>query len=207
MVKIEEIPVNQYVPDFDTEVHTYGKDGLKHMYLDMLLIREFESMLNAIKTQGAYEGIAYTHKGPAHLSMGQESAAVGQSAVLDTDDFLFGSHRSHGEILAKCFSAVHTLDEDALLDVMQSFLDGACLKVVEQGHQGSVKDLATDYVLYGTLAETFAREYGFNKGLGGSMHAFFPPFGSMPNNAIVGGSGDICSGRRCSNGLTASRGL
>jgi 2-oxoisovalerate dehydrogenase E1 component len=26
------------------------------------------------------------------------------------------------------------------------------------------------------------------------MHAFFIPFGSMPNNAIVGGSGDICVG-------------
>ena len=50
------------------------------------------------------------------------------------------------------------------------------------------------YVVYGTLAEIFAREQGFNKGLGGSMHAFFPPFGSMPNNAIVGGSGDICVG-------------
>ena len=26
------------------------------------------------------------------------------------------------------------------------------------------------------------------------MHAFFPPFGVMPNNAIVGGSGDIAVG-------------
>jgi len=30
--------------------------------------------------------------------------------------------------------------------------------------------------------------------LGGSMHAFFTPFGSMPNNAIVGGSADISVG-------------
>ena len=30
--------------------------------------------------------------------------------------------------------------------------------------------------------------------MGGSMHAFFPPFGIMPNNAIVGGSGDIAVG-------------
>ena len=49
-------------------------------------------------------------------------------------------------------------------------------------------------MLYGTLAEIFARETGFNKGLGGSMHAFFPPFGIYPNNAIVGGSGDIAVG-------------
>ena len=32
------------------------------------------------------------------------------------------------------------------------------------------------------------------KGLGGSMHAFFTPFGIYPNNAIVGGSGDISVG-------------
>ncbi|MBN1158367.1 MAG: dehydrogenase, partial [Bacteroidales bacterium] len=35
---------------------------------------------------------------------------------------------------------------------------------------------------------------GFNKGLGGSMHVFFTPFGVFPNNAIVGGSGDISVG-------------
>ena len=49
-------------------------------------------------------------------------------------------------------------------------------------------------MLYGTLAEIFGRENGFNRGLGGSMHAFFTPFGSYPNNAIVGGSGDISVG-------------
>jgi 2-oxoisovalerate dehydrogenase E1 component len=57
-----------------------------------------------------------------------------------------------------------------------------------------VKDLAVDFLLYGTLAEIFARETGFNRGLGGSMHAFFTPFGVYPNNAIVGGSGDISVG-------------
>ncbi len=51
-----------------------------------------------------------------------------------------------------------------------------------------------DFALYGTLAEIFGRETGFNRGMGGSMHAFFAPFGSMPNNAIVGGSGDIAVG-------------
>lgn len=57
-----------------------------------------------------------------------------------------------------------------------------------------MNDLAIDFLLYGTLAEIFARENGFNKGLGGSMHAFFTPFGVYPNNAIVGGSGDIAVG-------------
>ena len=77
---------------------------------------------------------------------------------------------------------------------MEGYFDGQCLRVVEKDAQGSVKDLAIDYLLYGALAEIFGRETGFNKGLGGSMHAFFPPFGIYPNNAIVGGSGDISVG-------------
>ncbi len=57
-----------------------------------------------------------------------------------------------------------------------------------------MRDLAINYVLYGALSEIFGRAFGFNKGMGGSMHAFFPPFGVMPNNAIVGGSADIATG-------------
>ncbi len=193
-LKIKDIPVNQYKSDIEKETKKFGKEGLKRMYWFMVLIREFETMLDSIKKQGNYEGIEYNHRGPAHLSIGQESAAVGQCFVLDTDDFIFGSHRSHGEILAKCFSALDKLDDGKLQEIMKTYLDGDTLQVVEKGFKGEVKDLAEDYVLYGTLAEIFARKAGFNRGLGGSMHAFFIPFGSMPNNAIVGGSGDISVG-------------
>ena len=65
---------------------------------------------------------------------------------------------------------------------------------MEKGAKGGAGDLAVDFVLYGVLAEIFGRANGFNKGMGGSMHAFFAPFGSMPNNAIVGGSADIAVG-------------
>jgi 2-oxoisovalerate dehydrogenase E1 component len=80
---------------------------------------------------------------------------------------------------------------------MEGFLDGAAFKVVEQANQSqgkSVRDLAVDVLVYGALAEIFAKETGFHKGLGGSMHAFFLPFGIYPNNAIVGGSADIAVG-------------
>lgn len=194
VLKTRDIPLNQYVPDVQVEIARYGRDGLKKVYHDMLVIREFETMLDNIKRQGSYLGIEYTHAGPAHLSIGQEATAVGQALPLGVEDFIFGSHRSHGEILAKCLSAIDKLDDETLMHIMETYMDGAPLRVVEKGHQGSVKDLAIDYVLYGTLAEIFARENGFNKGLGGSMHAFFAPFGSMPNNAIVGGSADIAVG-------------
>jgi 2-oxoisovalerate dehydrogenase E1 component len=77
---------------------------------------------------------------------------------------------------------------------MRNYFGGNALRVVENGFTGDVKTLATRFLLYGALAEIFARENGFNKGLGGSMHAFFTPFGIYPNNAIVGGSGDISVG-------------
>ena len=193
-VKIADIPINQYAPDFKKEEKKLGREKLLRIYYDMLIVREFETMLDSIKKQGVYEGIEYEHKGPAHLSIGQESSSVGECVHLDVEDFIFGSHRSHGEIIAKCFSALTKRSDEEILTVMKNYMDGACLSVVEKEHKGSIKDLAEDFVLYGTLAEIFGRANGFNRGLGGSMHAFFAPFGSFPNNAIVGGSGDICVG-------------
>ena len=107
-----------------------GADALLGIYHDMLLIREFENMLQSIKTQGSYEGIEYDHKGPAHLSIGQEASAVGQAFLLGVDDHILGSHRSHGEILAKGMSAIRKLDEDTLMEVMKTFC-GDCFRVVE----------------------------------------------------------------------------
>ncbi|MCU0473853.1 MAG: thiamine pyrophosphate-dependent enzyme [Bacteroidales bacterium] len=160
----------------------------------MVVIREFETMLNLIKTTNEYNGLSYNHPGPAHLSIGQEASAVGMAYNLNIEDFIFGSHRSHGEILAKGLSSIKKLDEDNLYTIMSSYFGGTALRVVEKDFQGNIKDLAELFLLYGALAEIFARENGFNKGLGGSMHAFFTPFGIYPNNAIVGGSGDISVG-------------
>jgi 2-oxoisovalerate dehydrogenase E1 component len=128
------------------------------------------------------------------LSIGPEAAAVGMAYTLGVEDFIFGSHRSHGEILAKGLSAIEKLSDDQLMQVMESHFDGTTFAPVKNGHSGTVKELAIKFLIYGTLAEIFARETGFNKGLGGSMHAFFTPFGVYPNNAIVGGSGDISVG-------------
>jgi 2-oxoisovalerate dehydrogenase E1 component len=194
VIEAPEIPINVYQSDPEKEKEKYGREGLIRIYRDMVAIREFETMLDMIKLEGAYHGIAYNHKGPAHLSIGQESAAVGQCYFLAPEDFIFGSHRSHGEILAKCLSALEKVGEEQLDLVMRNYMEGAPLRVVEKITDGGLKSLAINYVLYGTLAEIFGREYGFNKGMGGSMHAFFPPFGVMPNNAVVGGSADIATG-------------
>jgi 2-oxoisovalerate dehydrogenase E1 component len=193
-ITFNPIPVNQYQKTVEEEKINFSKSDFLGIYHDMVVIREFETMLNLIKTTGEYSGIAYDHPGPAHLSAGQEAAAVGMAYNLTIEDFIFGSHRSHGEILAKGLSAIKKLEDDTLLSIMQSFFDGKILNIVKKGFNGSVKELGRRFLIYGTLAEIFARETGFNKGLGGSMHAFFTPFGVYPNNAIVGGSGDIAVG-------------
>ena len=193
--------MNQYNKTIEEEKENYTKEDFMRIFRDMAIIREFETMINAIKTTGEYNGIKYNHPGPAHLSLGQEAAAVGQAYLLTKDDYIFGSHRSHGEVLAKGLSAIEKMGDDELYDIMKNFFDGKILKIVEgrQKNRSSIKELAIDFLVYGVLAENFARETGFNKGLGGSMHIFFPPFGIYPNNAIVGGSADIAVVRRLKN--------
>ncbi|HEX7511804.1 MAG TPA: thiamine pyrophosphate-dependent enzyme, partial [Candidatus Methylomirabilis sp.] len=195
-IALGTIPVNQYSRSLADELAagTLTKDDAVRIYRDMCLIREFETMLDEIKRLGKYRDVAYVHQGPAHLSIGQEAAAVGEAFLLGVEDHIFGSHRSHGEILAKGLSAIHHLGEPDLQRIMEGYLGGDTLRVVEREPAAGIKDLAVNYLLYGLLAEIFARATGFNRGLGGSMHAFFPPFGIFPNNAIVGGSGDIAVG-------------
>ncbi len=195
VLRAPEILLNQYAPNPQAEATQYGRAALVRIFHDMVVIREFETMLDRIKKEGVYQGIEYQHKGPAHLSIGQEASVVGQAYNLTPEDFIFGSHRSHGEILAKGLSAIDKLDAAALQQIMETYNDGDTLKVVESFHRASdVKGLAIDYLIFGALAEIFGRYAGFNRGMGGSMHAFFPPFGVMPNNAIVGGSADIATG-------------
>lgn len=207
-VTFTDIPVNQYNKTITEEKKNFKTEDFLRIYRDMAVIREFETMLNAIKTTNEYNGVQYNHPGPAHLSLGQEASAVGQAYLLDKDDYIFGSHRSHGEILAKGLSAIEKLSDSELMEVMEKFFDGAILRVVEGKQKtNSVKELAVDFLLYGTLAEIFARETGFHKGLGGSMHAFFTPFGIYPNNAIVGGSADIATGAALFKQVNCKKGI
>ncbi|MEL7654720.1 MAG: thiamine pyrophosphate-dependent enzyme, partial [Bacillota bacterium] len=194
-VKINKIPMNTYQKKIKDEKNNFTKQEFLNIYRDMWVVREFETMLNQFKITGQYEGVEYNYPGPAHLGIGQEAAYVGQAFELSNEDFIFGSHRSHGEILAKGMSTIEKLSEEELLNIMKSFFDGATYRVVEKYTKyEKVKDMAREFLIYGMIAETFGRETGFNKGLGGSMHAFFTPFGVYPNNAIVGGSGPISTG-------------
>ena len=187
------IPVNQYQKTVKDEKKNFTKEEFLNIYRDMAYIREFETMLNLIKTTNEYCGVQYNHPGPAHLGIGQEAAYVGAAYELTLDDYTFGSHRSHGEIIAKGLRSIQILDDSKLMEIMESFFGGRTLSVIKDSGK-TVKEIAINFLLYGMMCETFARKNGFNQGLGGSMHAFFTPFGIFPNNAIVGGSGSIAPG-------------
>ncbi len=194
-IHFEDIPVCAYNKTIEEERANYSDADLIRIFRDITILREFEYMLNLIKTQASYNGIDTTYPGPAHLSLGQEASCVGEAYLMDKDDIIFGSHRSHSEILAKSLSCIEKMSDAELMDVMENFLGGRTLRAVEKfGKTENVKELAIRFILYGALAEIFARENGFHHGMGGSMHAFFLPFGVYPNNALVGGSGTIAAG-------------
>ena len=49
-VQSPKIPLNAYDTPLKQELKHYGKETLINVYKDMRLIREFETMLNTIKT-------------------------------------------------------------------------------------------------------------------------------------------------------------
>ncbi len=195
VLELGSIPVHAYAEPFEAERARYGDDRLRAVFRDMLIVREFETVLASLKSQGAYAGIKYAYAGPAHLSIGQEGAAVGSALALEADDHIFGSHRSHGEFIAKGLSAIARLSPAGLTAIMEAEGGGGLLRSLEAKLQaGSAGERAEQFLLLGLLAEIFMKSNGFNRGMGGSMHAFFPPFGMYPNNAIVGGSSGIATG-------------
>lgn len=70
-------------------------DGLQiEMLRQMLRIRRFEERVLDLVAES-------TIVGSAHPYMGEEAVAVGACSALRRDDYVTGTHRSHGHILAK----------------------------------------------------------------------------------------------------------
>jgi pyruvate dehydrogenase E1 component alpha subunit len=68
-------------------------DQLVEMYKRMIRIRLFE--------ETAYERRAHLAGGPGHSSIGMEGSVVGACMALRTDDYMVGTHRSHGHPIGK----------------------------------------------------------------------------------------------------------
>lgn len=188
------IAVYQYTTSLIEEQQRRSTHTLTEVLRHMLIVREFETMLGSLRSMGKYQDLSYSYRGPAHLSIGQEASAVGTALALLPEDHIFGSHRSHGEFIAKGLSAIEHLGPNNLGHLMQNHAGGRVLRAVETHLDGDDQQVAENFLLFGLLSEIFMCATGFNGGMGGSMHAFFPPFGAYPNNAIVGGSAGIATG-------------
>ena len=62
-VTFNDIPVNQYNKTVAEELASgkFTKEDLIRIFRDMTVLREFETMLNLIKTQGSYNEIGRAH--------------------------------------------------------------------------------------------------------------------------------------------------
>jgi 2-oxoisovalerate dehydrogenase E1 component len=120
-LEIPPIPLNQYDRTIEEEAARRGPDALKRIYRDMALIRAFESMLSEVKLKGAYRGVAYEHRGRRTCRSDRRRRPWAMAFALTPDDHIFGSHRSHGEILAKGLSAIRRMSDEQLLGIMRSY--------------------------------------------------------------------------------------
>ncbi|MBE7091491.1 MAG: dehydrogenase [Clostridiales bacterium] len=203
-VSFPKIPVNAYEGNGEKELSVFGKSAFVEIYRQMCVIRAFETRLDELKKFGKTGGVSYTYRGPLHLCVGQEATAVGANFLFSYKDVIFGTHRNHGEVLAKGYSAIDKMGEEELTAVMENYHNPATLqgaKKMPAFLNADGKTKARLYFLYGLFCEIFGKTQGFQKGLSGSMHMFFTPFGIYPNNAIVGGSAGIATGYALSNKL------
>lgn len=72
----------------------YEKGFLVELYRRMVRVRLFEEQAKECFTKGMLAG-------NIHLAIGQEAAEVGACAALTDSDYITGTHRGHGQCIAK----------------------------------------------------------------------------------------------------------
>lgn len=73
-----------------------GVDTLRHLLHQMLLIRRAEEQV--IDLANSFDDLI---RGHYHVYIGQESSGVGACRALDSDDYMFTTHRNHGHVIAR----------------------------------------------------------------------------------------------------------
>ncbi len=71
-----------------------SREKLLELHYSMVKVRRVEERLVDIFTQGKIPGFI-------HVSIGQEAVAAGVCSCLNPDDFIYTTHRGHGQALAK----------------------------------------------------------------------------------------------------------
>lgn len=103
------------------------------LYRTMVLIREFEELIQSLFLRGEIYGTT-------HLYSGQEAVAVGVASVLEERDRVAATYRGHGHALAL------GVDPQALLDEMLGRATG-----VNGGRAGSMNISAPQHRLIGSF--------------------------------------------------------
>src|SRR5499427_9428115 len=81
-----------------------GPDQLLDLYRQMAVIRRTEKSAHDLFISGLV-------KGTTHLAAGQEAVAVGTSAALRSDDYVFATYRGHHHAMARGATAEECLAE------------------------------------------------------------------------------------------------
>src|SRR5215469_8607999 len=81
-----------------------GPDQLLDLYRQMAVIRRTEKAAHDLFMSGLV-------KGTTHLAAGQEAVAVGTSAALRADDYVFATYRGHHHAMARSATAEECLAE------------------------------------------------------------------------------------------------
>jgi pyruvate dehydrogenase E1 component alpha subunit len=110
-----------------------GVDGLLEMYRRMVAIRVFDTTVEGLIDRGELVG-------SIHTSIGQEGTCAGAGMAVAADDYMTGSHRSHG----------HPIGKGAELAKLMAELFGKSTGVCE-GNGGSMH--LADFSI-GSLGET-----------------------------------------------------
>lgn len=129
---------------------TVTEDQLVEMYRRMSRIRQFEDTTKDLLLKGELYGAF-------HTSTGQEASIVGSCMALRRDDYMVGTHRSHG----------HPIGKGAALDRLLAELMGKETGV-NQGKGGSMH--LSDFSV-GSLGETSIVGSGFPVATGAALGA------------------------------------
>jgi len=137
------------------------------LYRRMVLIRQFEDLVNALFLQGQVHGTT-------HLYSGQEAVAVGVTSVLDPADRVAGTYRGHGHALAL------GLDPQRLLDELLGRETGICA-----GRAGSMNVVDLEHGLmgcFGIVGGSIAAATGAGLALRGTGNVAVAFFGDGATN-------------------------
>jgi acetoin:2,6-dichlorophenolindophenol oxidoreductase subunit alpha len=88
----------------DSSAEVIGADQLLSLYEQMAVIRNTEQAVQDAFLSGLV-------KGTTHLAAGQEAVAVGTSAALRPDDYVFATYRGHHHAMARGASPAECLAE------------------------------------------------------------------------------------------------